>query len=261
MSRQPLRHVAVPTVAVLVAGVALVAPAALDAQLAAPPLAEVNVSSSAVDFFPNVGHDGAKLTLSGAGKVFAWNFAAGERPSLGAFDPDGNYLADGTYSWELSFTPDAQTRKNLQSAASANRGEAPQAWRALSGSFTIRNGAIASPGLVEPGAGAEGRSAGFSAGPAGGFAVHSRGEALDTDAGGASEAQFRAASGPAAASSYGAGLQAVNPSGGADSDAAVMAGMSAEAPAAAFVQTAVAERPAARKYEPGGKNGRPEREE
>ena len=131
---------------------ALMAAAMLSPALAADgPMqrASVAVYSGGVDFLPNVAHDGAVLTVSGNGQTWRYEVGARERPSIGVFAPDGQLLADGTYTWELQLRPGKAAAKRLREAAAENGGRAPEPWTAQSGSFAIRGGFIADPALSE----------------------------------------------------------------------------------------------------------------
>lgn len=126
---------------------ALVALAPMTAQ--AGKLATATVYAGGVDFLPGVDHAGATATVSGRTLTFQRSFAAGERLSIGLFDPDGQLLPDGTYTWRLQLVPGRAAARDLRRAARRNGGTAPDAWQALSGAFTIRDGRMADPGLRE----------------------------------------------------------------------------------------------------------------
>lgn len=143
------RHGALGVAALLVA--ALVLPGALAAETPAQ-RAVATVYSGGVDFLPNVDFSRAVVTVSGNGISFSRAFYPGERLSIGMFDPEGQPLADGVYSWQLELQPTAEAAWDLKVSASENGGVAPGAWTPQSGSFAIRDGLVADPDLIEPGA-------------------------------------------------------------------------------------------------------------
>ena len=152
MNRDPLRR-GVPVLAALAAGLALLAfpgAAAAERPTDGEALATVTVYANGVDFLPRVATAGASLTVAGNGIELSRSFAAGEPLTIGMFDAEGQLLADGTYSWELELLPDGEAARALRQAAERNGGEAPNAWRPLTGSFTIRDGLMADPGQLEP---------------------------------------------------------------------------------------------------------------
>lgn len=223
----------------------------------APEPAAVSASGGAIELFPSVNYRRAILTVSRGDTVITRVFSASERPSIDRFDLEGNVLADGSYQWELQLIPDAQTARELRLAASQNGGEAPGAWQRQSGSFAVQGGTFASPDAAEPGEDASAESGltfetptpRRSGGPAG----------LDSDGAGLSEEEVRAveASAFAAAQPYGAGLESPVASygdgdGSGTTEAKPMINAT-EAPASAAVPH--------RSVEPGGTNGRPEKEE
>lgn len=131
------------------AAIALPGPALAETHGARGPLAVTTVHAGGVDFLPNVAFSGAKITVAGRDLVYERSFGAGDRLSIGLFDPDDQLLADGIYKWRLSLTPAAREARELRRAAELNGGIAPDPWRSLSGSFAIRNGLMADPSLAE----------------------------------------------------------------------------------------------------------------
>jgi len=103
-----------------------------------------------VIFQPSVSFERALLRVNGNGHTVTREFSRWETPRLGLFDANGYPLPDGAYRWELQLVPSEAESKRLRVSAAKNGGRAPDAWRALSGSFAIRGGSIASPDLVEP---------------------------------------------------------------------------------------------------------------
>lgn len=246
--------------------VCLIVPAPAEAQWSAdesgsPEPAAVSVFSSGIDFAPTVSYRRAILTIAGGDTSIRNVFAAGERPTIELYDAEGNYLADGPYTWKLEFVPDAETAQALRVAASRNKGKAPGAWEPQTGSFAIVSGSIAAPDVAEAMAlrTAEGSDARLETHMArGSFGAASSGMALDSDAAGASEGDARSAA--AATAESGAARQALSRVGTGDTDGDAMAlGRSLEAPAEA-IQNFSSSRGgsiAHRTTDPDGKNGRP----
>ncbi len=110
----------------------------------------VTVYSGGVDFLPEVDFKKAVLTVSGKGRTYRQELDAGDRLSIGMFDPEGNLLPDGVYTWELKFVPTDEVAHELRAEAARNPGKRLEAWQAQSGSFAIRDGTVADPGLAEP---------------------------------------------------------------------------------------------------------------
>ena len=143
---EPIRSVL--TGALVVAGlVALALPCAA----AAGELADATPHAGGVDFLPGVAFSAAKITVSGPEIVYERSFGAGERLSVGLFDPQGDLLPDGTYKWRLELTPTADKARELRRAAKLNGGIAPDAWEAETGTFAVRNGLVVDRGLAEAG--------------------------------------------------------------------------------------------------------------
>ncbi len=82
-------------------------------------------------------------------------FAAGESPVFSLFDREGAALPDGTYQWELSGVRepvndrvrDPENGRDSAEHVETNRIDFEP--RVFSGSFTILNGAVVDPSLVE----------------------------------------------------------------------------------------------------------------
>ena len=127
--------------ALLVAALAVIAlPAAADG-----PLATATVYAGGVDFLPHVAYSGAKVSVSGPEMDYERTFAAGDRLSIGVFEPDGRLLADGVYTWRLSLTPDAREARELKRAARRNGGNAPEPWEAEAQMSAMNPSAIMAP--------------------------------------------------------------------------------------------------------------------
>lgn len=120
------------------------------AAASAAELAGAVTHTGGIQFLPNVGHEGAILTINGNGYTVTRAFGKHRTPALDLFDANGYLLPDGNYRWQLELVPGKADAERLQGSASQNGGRSPDAWRALSGSFAIRGGAIASPDQVEP---------------------------------------------------------------------------------------------------------------
>lgn len=191
--------------------------------------ARVATHTGGVDFLPDVAYQKAVLTVSGNGQTHRYEFAPGEAMTAGVFDPEGNLLADGVYTWELRFTPDEATAARLRAQAEANGGEAPDAWTAQSGSFAIRGGLVADPDAAEEQAlrkAAEARAPQAATGAANPLAAD-RPAAQDDDAAVGSrtdvEARLQAAAARQTPSAGSAGLTQPDRPAGDDSDAAAAA--------------------------------------
>ncbi len=112
-------------------------------------------------------HAGLTLTVSAPdGQVFRKEFRAGSSPEFPLTDKQGNRLSDGDYTYELRLTPvlSDETRKEL--AASRGKGDDDAAVEremrkrgrlpaplVQSGTFSIQNGSVITPGAVESEAG------------------------------------------------------------------------------------------------------------
>jgi hypothetical protein len=143
-------HRGLPPAAVLLATLAAIAlPAEAAAQPDPAPLAAPTVYAGGVDFLPNVSYSSAKITVSGPEMEYERTFAAGEPLSIDLFDPEGQLLADGTYSWRLALTPAEREARELRRAVRQDGGVAPDPWLPVTGTFAIRNGLIVDPSLVE----------------------------------------------------------------------------------------------------------------
>lgn len=112
------------------------------------PIAHLTAGSAGLEWLPLVNHGRLILTVAGPfNLVFRKEFDAGQNPTLGFFDSEGNRLPDGSYTWELRVIPlwqgDAQEEKR-------DPGDSSQPL-VQSGYFSIRNGNL---GLLGPSGGA-----------------------------------------------------------------------------------------------------------
>ena len=80
-------------------------------------VASVQISAEQITWDPVVGAERWLLTVSGQGIYLRETYQGGEMPSLRPIAPDGEWLADGSYKWEL------RAIKSEQNAL-ADRGEA-----------------------------------------------------------------------------------------------------------------------------------------
>jgi hypothetical protein len=95
----------------------------------ARPLAEMALSASHIDWQPAA--DSERLTLTIAGPDGLWlhrEFEAGQPASLSLFEPEGERLPDGSYTWELRATP--------------SPGKLPQKPLVESGHFFVKDGSF-----------------------------------------------------------------------------------------------------------------------
>ncbi len=187
MTRMNWQHRGLASVAALAAVLVVFGlPVAAEAQgalgaAAGGEKALVTVYSGGVDFLPEVDFKKAVLTVSGKGSTYRQELDPGDRLSIGMFDPEGSLLPDGVYTWELRFVPTDEVAHELRAEAARNPGKRLEAWQAQSGSFAIRDGSVADPGLAEPRpARARGMTADLGLRPAPPAAAR-RGSAEDTD--------------------------------------------------------------------------------
>ena len=124
MKKQALT--AIFTAFLLVAGSALAAPG-------------VNLGSGSVDF--SAGDSAGVITVSGPdGYYYSADIAVGSSVSMSLFDAKGQRLADGSYTWEIV---------RVKAQAPAERSAHIAENEALSGAFTIADGAVANPYALE----------------------------------------------------------------------------------------------------------------
>ncbi len=150
VTRELPQHRGLATLATVVALLVVVGlPTSAGAQRVDAERVRAAVYTGGVDLIPEVAYQRAILTVSGNGNSYRYELAAGEPLSIGLFDPAGQLLADGAYTWELQLVPTKQTADALRAEAAENDGRAFRPWSAQSGSFTIRGSAIADPAVTE----------------------------------------------------------------------------------------------------------------
>lgn len=121
-------------------------------------LANLSFGSTTIDFQPRASYERATLTVSvPGGQVLRQEIGGGAPISFEIFDKAGHRLPDGEYRWELVVAPQlsGDARERLararaagdDTAAAAIAGSEP---RLQSGSFRVVDGAIVTPGGVEP---------------------------------------------------------------------------------------------------------------
>jgi endosialidase-like protein len=127
--------------------------AAAEPQTPEKAVTSLEVAPVRLDWRPQVGSERWVLTVSGPGDLFLrQEFEAGQSPFLSLFDPQGQRLPDGSYTWELRGTPkiDALTKEKL--AKTREVGEKDKSWQAVklpgrplvqSGHFFVREGSFA----------------------------------------------------------------------------------------------------------------------
>lgn len=124
------------------------------------PIAAVAIHGGSVSFAPQVSFDRMELTVGGQGHTIKQNYRSGESAHFAPVDQEGYALPDGTYKWELVMSP---RLKDLRPEAFSNgtvsadgrtatAATAPSGQR-QSGVFTIKNGMMVDPNLVEIDAG------------------------------------------------------------------------------------------------------------
>ena len=110
------------------------------ALVAGAQVADTNIHSSDVVWNPTVDYSALVLTISGPKGVTTHHFAAGELPSLEAYDLD-----DGSYTWQLKALPvlDSELRAALAEAnANGDRIGQPNKGLTQTGYLTVRGGAF-----------------------------------------------------------------------------------------------------------------------
>ena len=226
-------------------------PAVAGAQPGDTVRARAAVYSNGVDFAPEVAFERAVVTVSGNGRSFRYEVEANGRLSIGLFDPEGQLLPDGSYTWELQLMP-------TEAAAARLRAGEADAWAAQSGTFTIQGSAIADPSLTEANLYRVDDSRPATRGAFGA----DRGDGPDSDAAVGSragvEARVNAAARTAPARATAGALLQPNRGGGDDSDTVTSAlGRSLEPGAATNNQLSAQSRGVAPRPRSDGSNGRP----
>jgi hypothetical protein len=108
----------------------------------------VEIGSASVNFHPATAGR-FTLTVTGPGDFVHSADFAGESPSFGVFDTDGQALADGTYKWSLVrniAAPKASRRDELRGLGGENKA---RAGGRQSGVFTVLGGVFANPNEEE----------------------------------------------------------------------------------------------------------------
>ena len=136
---------------------ALLAVPAVSQRAAEPTaVATMKTAPGSVSWQPLVSFDKLVLTVQGGEFLSTREFAGGEA-HFALVDPEGFQLPDGTYNWEirvisppLSFNDTLIRSDDLSDNGRTQKlGAAPEPL-VQSGTFTIANGVIADPELVEP---------------------------------------------------------------------------------------------------------------
>lgn len=119
-------------------------------------IATMAIHGGSVSFVPRVSFEEMTLTVAGRGHVSKQSFRGGQTASFAPVDSKGFQLPDGTYKWELTVSPRAQDLnprafKNAKVSADGRSVEAAvaPAGQRQSGVFTIKNGALVDPSLIE----------------------------------------------------------------------------------------------------------------
>ena len=128
-------------------------------------LAEVDVNSTGLIFYPIVEHAGGTLTVSLPDRCLVnVRIEPGDNPIFKIFDPDGQPYGDGVYRWELRLTPridegvkdalaDARGTKNEEKVFKGfvKEGLLPLDVEVQVGAFNVIDSRIVDPGEQEPG--------------------------------------------------------------------------------------------------------------
>ena len=119
------------------------------------PVATMSVHGADASFSP-MSFDAMTLTVAGHGHVSVQTARSGQSLSFAPVDDEGYALPDGTYNWEIVTTPDLRSLRasafsNGKVSADGRTMVAPEAPRGglQSGVFTVKNGMIVNPDLVE----------------------------------------------------------------------------------------------------------------
>ena len=136
---------------------ALVAlPAVAQEAAEAPAVATMQTAPGSVSWAPLASFDKLVLTVQGGGFSSTREFSGGSA-HFAPVDPEGYQLPDGTYNWELRVIPPPLSfnRTLVRSDEISDNGRTHKLGVAPEplvqcGTFTIANGAIVDPGLVEP---------------------------------------------------------------------------------------------------------------
>lgn len=136
---------------------ALPAPgAAADLTAGDAPIAAMAIHGDSVSFAPLGSFEAMTLTVGGQGHFSKQTFRGGETASFVPVDGEGFQLPDGFYKWELVASPslrdlDPKSFRNGKISADGRTMEVAQAPRGQrqSGAFTIKNGVMVDPNLIE----------------------------------------------------------------------------------------------------------------
>ncbi|MEE8584167.1 MAG: hypothetical protein V3T83_04875 [Acidobacteriota bacterium] len=114
-------------------------------------LAAADFSRDMIAWQPRIEFRQASLRVSGPSGVFERSFEAGEEIYFDFLDAAGNRLLDGTYTYELTFSPVSEAaREDGASAGIEARGS--RARRSIqSGYFTLLDGMAVMPDVIEEG--------------------------------------------------------------------------------------------------------------
>src|SRR5947207_4433860 len=126
----------------------------------ATPKIAPNVSSAAVTWQSAGDFDGVTLVvMAPSGAYFTHEFISGQSPSFSLKDIGGGLAVDGTYTWELRYTPHLSSDVKRALAAARDRGDDTAAAQILkdagvsgltqSGVFSVSGGSFVSPTLTE----------------------------------------------------------------------------------------------------------------
>lgn len=136
---------------------ALVAlPAVAQEAAEAPAVATMRTAPGSVSWAPLTSFDKLVLTVQGEEFSSTREFTSGSL-HFAPVDPDGYQLPDGTYNWEIRVIPPALSFNSTvvrgdeisDNGRTHKLGIAPEPL-VQSGTFTIADGAIVDPGLIEP---------------------------------------------------------------------------------------------------------------
>jgi len=142
MTLHQIKTVFAAAIFTLLVGGLLVVPGA-----AAGELAQTQLTATTVEWTPTAVFERVVLTVSGPSGVFTQEFGAGEAPFWSVFDDAGNFLPDGSYTFELRAVPHLSVadRAALAGEAEEERGLGTRGSfgeLAQSGYFQVSGGAV-----------------------------------------------------------------------------------------------------------------------
>ena len=119
-------------------------------------VAKMRTAPGSVSWQPLVSFDKLVLTVQGGGFLTTREFT-GSEAYFAPVDSEGYQLPDGTYNWEIRLVPPPLTFNHTLTRSdelsdggrTQKLGTAPEPL-VQSGTFTIANGSIADPELIEP---------------------------------------------------------------------------------------------------------------